>query len=205
MSENHWLTFLLWREGEKERENFLSTLPLSFHDLSSPVHIPFTLIFVSPFSILHFISFFTGSRSKMVKISGGDIVEMQGDEMTRLDSPSPPSPSSRLIFDLFRIIWDLIKEKLILPYVDLNIHYFDLGVEHRDATNDQGENLFNISIDLIWSLIFLSDDRCCQCDSQVQCCCEMCDDYSWWSESWGVQIEADVEITQWNHQKHPWR
>ncbi|KAF8370446.1 idh-1 [Pristionchus pacificus] len=54
----------------------------------------------------------------MVKINGGDIVEMQGDEMTR-------------------IIWDLIKEKLILPYVDLNIHFFDLGVEHRDATNDQ--------------------------------------------------------------------
>lgn len=147
----------------------------------------------------------------MVKINGGDIVEMQGDEMTRLDSslPSPSllSPSSRLIFDLFRIIWDLIKEKLILPYVDLNIHFFDLGVEHRDATNDQGHNLIDISLSLhlIWSLIFLSDDRCCQCDSQVQCCCQMCDDYSRWGESWGIQTEANVEITQWNHQKHPWR
>lgn len=56
------------------------------------------------------------------KIQGGDIVEMQGDEMTR-------------------IIWDLIKEKLILPYVDLNLHFFDLGVEHRDATDDQGKRL----------------------------------------------------------------
>lgn len=54
----------------------------------------------------------------MVKIQGGDVVEMQGDEMTR-------------------IIWDLIKEKLINPYVDLNIHYFDLGIENRDATDDQ--------------------------------------------------------------------
>lgn len=43
---------------------------------------------------------------------------MQGDEMTR-------------------IIWDLIKEKLILPYVDLKIHFFDLGIEHRDATEDK--------------------------------------------------------------------
>lgn len=43
---------------------------------------------------------------------------MQGDEMTR-------------------VIWDLIKEKLILPFVDIEIHYFDLGIENRDATNDQ--------------------------------------------------------------------
>uniref|UniRef100_A0A6H1XQV6 Isocitrate dehydrogenase [NADP] n=1 Tax=Monochamus alternatus TaxID=192382 RepID=A0A6H1XQV6_MONAT len=54
----------------------------------------------------------------MVKIQGGDVVEMQGDEMTR-------------------IIWDLIKEKLINPYVDLKIHYFDLGIENRDKTDDQ--------------------------------------------------------------------
>ncbi|KAK0398991.1 hypothetical protein QR680_002851 [Steinernema hermaphroditum] len=54
----------------------------------------------------------------MTKIQGGDIVEMQGDEMTR-------------------IIWDLIKEKLIFPYVDLKLHYFDLGIEHRDATDDK--------------------------------------------------------------------
>lgn len=36
-----------------------------------------------------------------------------------------------------RIIWSLIKEKLILPYVDVNILYFDLGLPNRDATNDQ--------------------------------------------------------------------
>lgn len=46
------------------------------------------------------------------------VVELDGDEMTR-------------------IIWKFIKEKLILPYVDVDIKYFDLGMEHRDATNDQ--------------------------------------------------------------------
>lgn len=46
------------------------------------------------------------------------VVELDGDEMTR-------------------IIWKFIKEKLILPYLDLDIKYFDLGVEKRDETNDQ--------------------------------------------------------------------
>ncbi len=46
------------------------------------------------------------------------IVELDGDEMTR-------------------IIWAFIKEQLILPYLDLDIKYFDLGIEYRDETNDQ--------------------------------------------------------------------
>src|SRR5688500_5016357 len=46
------------------------------------------------------------------------VVELDGDEMTR-------------------IIWKLIKDKLILPFLDIDIKYFDLGMEHRDATNDQ--------------------------------------------------------------------
>ena len=46
------------------------------------------------------------------------VVEMDGDEMTR-------------------IIWGFIKEKLILPYLDIDLKYFDLGIEHRDATDDQ--------------------------------------------------------------------
>ena len=46
------------------------------------------------------------------------VVELDGDEMTR-------------------IIWDLIKKKLILPYLDVNLEYYDLSVEHRDATDDQ--------------------------------------------------------------------
>jgi isocitrate dehydrogenase len=46
------------------------------------------------------------------------VVELDGDEMTR-------------------IIWHLIRDKLILPYLDVNLEYYDLGVEHRDATGDQ--------------------------------------------------------------------
>ncbi|MDB5230325.1 MAG: isocitrate dehydrogenase [Chitinophagaceae bacterium] len=46
------------------------------------------------------------------------VVELDGDEMTR-------------------IIWKFIKDKLILPYLDLDIKYYDLGVEYRDETNDQ--------------------------------------------------------------------
>jgi isocitrate dehydrogenase len=46
------------------------------------------------------------------------VVEMDGDEMTR-------------------IIWKFIKDKLILPYLDIDLKYYDLGIEHRDATSDQ--------------------------------------------------------------------
>ncbi|MEI8180255.1 NADP-dependent isocitrate dehydrogenase [Aestuariivirga sp.] len=46
------------------------------------------------------------------------VVELDGDEMTR-------------------IIWDLIKKKLILPYLDVDLHYYDLSIENRDRTDDQ--------------------------------------------------------------------
>jgi isocitrate dehydrogenase len=46
------------------------------------------------------------------------VVELDGDEMTR-------------------IIWDFIKKKLILPYLDMDLLYYDLGIEERDRTDDQ--------------------------------------------------------------------
>src|SRR6202163_4941477 len=46
------------------------------------------------------------------------VVELDGDEMTR-------------------IIWQFIKDKLILPYLDIDLKYYDLGIENRDATDDQ--------------------------------------------------------------------
>src|SRR6204780_4475247 len=46
------------------------------------------------------------------------VVELDGDEMTR-------------------IIWSFIKQQLIVPYLDVELEYFDLGIEHRDATGDQ--------------------------------------------------------------------
>ena len=55
--------------------------------------------------------------AKKIKAKG-PVVELDGDEMTR-------------------IIWEFIKEKLILQYVDVDLHYFDLSVQSRDSTDDQ--------------------------------------------------------------------
>ncbi|SEG35077.1 isocitrate dehydrogenase (NADP) [Thermomonospora echinospora] len=52
-----------------------------------------------------------------IKVAG-PVVELDGDEMTR-------------------IIWHFIKDQLILPYLDVDLKYYDLGIEHRDATDDQ--------------------------------------------------------------------
>ena len=55
----------------------------------------------------------------MAKIKvANPIVDIDGDEMTR-------------------IIWQMIKDKLVFPYLDLELDYYDLGMEHRDATDDQ--------------------------------------------------------------------
>ena len=55
----------------------------------------------------------------MAKISvKNPVVELDGDEMTR-------------------IIWDFIKQKLILPYLDIDLKYYDLSVQNRDQTNDE--------------------------------------------------------------------
>lgn len=51
-----------------------------------------------------------------IKVTGS-VAELDGDEMTR-------------------VIWKFIKEQLILPYMDIDIKYFDLGMEHRDNTDD---------------------------------------------------------------------
>jgi len=55
-----------------------------------------------------------GTKIKVVN----PVVELDGDEMTR-------------------IIWQFIKDQLILPYLDVDLEYYDLGIEHRDATDDQ--------------------------------------------------------------------
>uniref|UniRef100_A0A0K8TU47 Isocitrate dehydrogenase [NADP] n=1 Tax=Tabanus bromius TaxID=304241 RepID=A0A0K8TU47_TABBR len=54
----------------------------------------------------------------MAKIKAGPVVDILGDEMTR-------------------IIWDVIKQKLILPFLDIELHTYDLGIENRDKTEDQ--------------------------------------------------------------------
>jgi isocitrate dehydrogenase len=57
------------------------------------------------------------SNDGKIKVEG-PVVELDGDEMTR-------------------VIWKLIKDMLILPHLDINLEYYDLGIEHRDATDDQ--------------------------------------------------------------------
>jgi len=59
-------------------------------------------------------SFSSDSRIKVAK----PVVEMDGDEMTR-------------------IIWEMIKDKLILPYLDVDLRYYDLSIQYRDQTDDQ--------------------------------------------------------------------
>jgi len=56
-------------------------------------------------------------ESTKIKVAN-PVAELDGDEMTR-------------------IIWKVIKDELILPFLDLEILYFDLGIEHRDATDDK--------------------------------------------------------------------
>ncbi len=58
-----------------------------------------------------------GDTMNKIKVKN-PVVEMDGDEMTR-------------------IIWQAIKDKLIHPYLDIDLHYYDLGIEYRDQTNDK--------------------------------------------------------------------
>ncbi|MCL4105364.1 UNVERIFIED_CONTAM: hypothetical protein GTU68_055495 [Idotea baltica] len=73
------------------------------------------------------------------------IVELDGDEMTR-------------------IIWDFIKKKLILPYLDVDLLYYDLGIEERDRTNDQitidaAEKIKEIGVGVKCATITPDEDR----------------------------------------------
>ena len=64
-------------------------------------------------------AFKTSGEGNMDKIKvANPVIELDGDEMTR-------------------IIWQFIKDKLILPYLDIDLHYYDLGIEKRDETDDR--------------------------------------------------------------------
>lgn len=69
-------------------------------------------------SAYSFVRALSVSSAAMGKIKAGPVVDILGDEMTR-------------------VIWDSIKDKLILPYLDIELHTYDLGIENRDATDDQ--------------------------------------------------------------------
>ena len=96
------------------------------------------------------------------------IAELDGDEMTR-------------------IMWEFIKEKLILPYLDLGIEYFDLGMKNRDNTNDQ------ITIDSATAIKKIGVG--------IKCATITPDEAR--VEEFG--LKKNVEITQWNYKKYYWR
>ena len=75
------------------------------------------------------------------------LVEMDGDEMTR-------------------VLWKLIKEELLLPYVDLNTEYYDLGLVHRNETNDQvtvdsaeATKKYGVAVNVLQSLLMQQELR----------------------------------------------
>jgi len=72
---------------------------------------------VTPKSALLLMPIRNFSSFKKIKVSN-PVVDLDGDEMTR-------------------VIWSEIKKKLVLPYLDIDIKYFDLGLPYRDKTNDQ--------------------------------------------------------------------
>ncbi len=73
--------------------------------------------FLRTLSVWPFSCLTDSGPSKRIKVAK-PVVEMDGDEMTR-------------------IIWQMIKDKLIFPYLDVECEYYDLGLPHRDATDDQ--------------------------------------------------------------------
>ena len=95
------------------------------------------------------------------------VVELDGDEMTR-------------------IIWEFIKKKLILPYLDIGIEYYDLGMKSRDATDDQ------ITID--------SANAIKKIGVGIKCATITPDE----ARVEEFNLKKNVEITKWNNQKYYW-
>ena len=95
------------------------------------------------------------------------VVEIDGDEMTR-------------------IIWDKLKKKLILPYLDIDLLYYDLGIEERDRTDDQ------ITVD--------AANKIKEVGVGVKC-----DDHTRRSASQRVRPEKNVAFAERHHTEHPRR
>ena len=105
----------------------------------------------------------------MAKIKvANPVVELDGDEMTR-------------------IIWQFIKDKLIHPYLDIDLEYYDLGIEHRDATNDQ------VTIDAANAIK--------KHGVGVKCATITPDE----ARVEGVQPQGDVEVAERHDPQHPRR
>ena len=62
--------------------------------------------------------------------------------------------------EMTRILWQMIKDELLLPFIDLKTEYYDLGLEHRNETDDQ------VTMDSA------------QCHKEIRRCCKMCDHHT---------------------------
>ena len=93
------------------------------------------------------------------------VVDLDGDEMTR-------------------IIWKLIKEKLILPYLDIDIQYYDLGIQSRDETDDQitidsAEAIKRCGVGIKCATITPDEDRVEEFNlKKMWCWNQVCNNYS---------------------------
>ena len=96
------------------------------------------------------------------------VVELDGDEMTR-------------------IIWQFIKDQLILPYLDIELDYYDLSIQNRDATDDQ------VTIDAANAIKRHGRGR------QVR------HDHAGRGPGRGVRAEEDVALAERHHPQHPRR
>ena len=90
------------------------------------------------------------------------IVEMDGDEMTR-------------------ILWRMIKDDLLLPYIDLKTDYYDLGLEHRNETDDQ------VTVDSA------------NATKKYKVAVKMCDHYTECGKSKRIWTQRDVEESERNN------
>ena len=96
------------------------------------------------------------------------VVELDGDEMTR-------------------IIWQWIREKLILPYLDVDLIYFDLGIEKRDETDDQHYRRSGRSDQEAWRRR------------------QMRNHHARRGAGRGIRPQEDVEVAQWHDPQYPGR
>ena len=109
--------------------------------------------------------FSTVAKGQKIKVAN-PVVELDGDEMTR-------------------VIWSLIKEKLILPYLDIDLKYYDLSLPNRDKTSDQ------VTVDSAHAI---------QKYNVGVKCATITPDEERMTE---FSAPSDVEVTQWHHPQHP--
>lgn len=103
-----------------------------------------------------------------------------------------------------RIIWSSIKEKLILPFLDLELKTFDLGIEYRDQTNDQvtidcANAIQEFNVGIKWEKKFFKDHKLIFIIKIISILNpakkKMCNNNCRWRSFEGVQLEANVEIS----------